>query len=141
MVERATDGRGWVAAWAALTDKGEGVYAVGIKLNGNPRGPAAEIGRTTDDVVWVDLVPTAKGTTCVWAEETQKGDANLLAAALDGEGRPRGVAAYAARGAAGWQVAPSKSGSVLALLRAPAPKGEPALDWQTADVNLHLRPT
>ena len=120
----ATDGRGWVAAWAALTDKGEAVYAAAIKPDGNPRSPAVELGRTTDDVVWVELAPTAKGAVCVWAEETQKGDANLLATALDVEGKPRGVASYAARGAVGWQVAPAKGGAMLAVLRSTSTKSD-----------------
>jgi hypothetical protein len=137
VLERATDGHGWVAAWATLTDKGEAVYAVGVKLDGNPRGQPVEIGRTTDDVVWIDLVPTSKGTVCVWAEETQKGDANLLAAALDGEGRPRGVASYAVRGASGWQVAPAKNGVAVAVLRAAPPKGEPTLDWLRLGEDAH----
>lgn len=137
VLERATDGRGWIAAWAALTDKGEAVVAIGLALDGRPRGPAVELGRSTDDVVWIDLVPTRKGTVCVWAEETPQGDANLLATALDAAGRPRGVASHAARGAVGWQVASATDGAALALLRAPAPKGEPALDWVRIDEDAH----
>lgn len=137
VLARAGDRQGWIAAWAALTEKGEAVYAVGIALDGRPRGVAIELGRSTDDVVWLDLVPTRKGTVCVWAEETRRGDANLLAAALDATGRPRGVASYAARGAVGWQVAPAPAGAALALLRAPALKGEPSLDWVRLDEDAH----
>src|SRR5262249_6447964 len=125
LVVRATGGpsAGFVAAWASLTDRGEALSIAGIDDSGAPRGPATELARTDDDVTWVDVVATPHGAICVWAEETRGGSANVLAVALEPDGKMRGVPARVARGVAGWQVTPAGEGAGLALVFAgPEPK-------------------
>ena len=104
LVVRPTRGAspGFALAWTVLTDRGEALWSVVLNDDGVPRNKPIELARTTDDVVWVDVVPTDAGAVCVWAEETRGGDANLLAAGLDVDGQVRGAPARIARGVAGW---------------------------------------
>ena len=118
LVLRATGGpgAGFVAAWTSLTERGEALAVVGIDDAGAPRGTPTELARTLDDIVWVDIVPTPRGALCVWAEETRGGDANVLAVALDPDGKMRGVPSRVARGVMGWQTAATGQGAALALV-------------------------
>lgn len=93
---------GFALAWTTLTDRGEALWAVVLGDDASPRSKPIELARTTDDVVWVDVVPTDLGAVFVWAEETRGGDANLIATAIDSEGRARGVASRVANGVTGW---------------------------------------
>ena len=93
---------GFVVAWTALVDRGETLWAGVVNDEGVARSKAVELARTSDDVVWVDVVPTDLGAVCVWAEETRGGDANVLAAALDTDGKVRSPSSRIARGASGW---------------------------------------
>ena len=104
LVVRPTRGKtpGFALAWTVLTDRGEALWSVVLNDDGVPRDKPIELARTTDDVVWVDIVPTDAGAVCVWAEETRGGDANILAAGLDVDGKVRGVPARIAHGVAGW---------------------------------------
>ncbi|MGC4003311.1 MAG: hypothetical protein QM811_09315 [Pirellulales bacterium] len=49
---------GFALAWTTLTDRGEALWAVVLGDDASPRSKPIEIARTTDDVVWVDIVPT-----------------------------------------------------------------------------------
>ena len=93
---------GVVLAWTVLTDRGEALWSVALGEDGVPRAKAVELTRTTDDVVWVDVVPSDVGAVVVWAEETRGADANLVVASLDSDGNVRGVPNRIARGIAGW---------------------------------------
>ena len=103
LVVRPTRGKtpGFALAWTVLTDRGEALWSVVLNDDGVPRDKPIELARTTDDIVWVDIVPTDAGAVCVWAEETRGGDANVLAAGLDVDGKVRGVPARIAHGVAG----------------------------------------
>lgn len=118
LVLRATGGEkaGFVAAWTAMTDRGEALRIIGIAEDGTARGEPHEIARTTDDIVWTEIVQTARGAVCVWAEELRSGDANVLAVSLDPDGRPRGVPSHVAKGVTGWQAVPTTMGAGLALV-------------------------
>ncbi len=132
---------GFVLAWTSLTDRGEALWAAVVGDDGVPRSKAIELARTGDDVVWVDIVPTEHGAVCVWAEETRAGDANLVAAALDGEGKVSGVPARVARGAIGWHALPIAGGVGVSVVtnanakRATAKGG--ALAFQKLDADGH----
>ena len=64
----------------------------------------------------IEVVPTPRGEICVWAEETHAGEANLFAAALEADGRPRGQPSAVVRGVIGWQAAPAANGVGIAVL-------------------------
>ena len=115
---------GFVAAWTELTDRGEALSVVGVGTNGAPAGASVEIARTQDDIVWVEIAPTAKGSVCMWAEQTRSGEANVLAVALEPNGKPRGVPSRVAKGVVGWQAVPSATGVGLAIVTAGG--GKPA---------------
>src|SRR5262249_9446011 len=87
LVLRPTGGDrgGYVAAWTALTDRGEALDVVGIGEDARPRGLPTELARTGDHIVWADGVPTSRGAIAVWAEETAAGGAHGLAVGV----RPR----------------------------------------------------
>jgi hypothetical protein len=148
LVVRATGGAGagFVAAWTSLTERGEALSVLGIDDAGaarGARGAPTELARSTDDIVWVDVVPTTRGAICVWAEETRTGDANVLAVALEPDGRMRGVPARVARGITGWQVTAAGQGAGLALVSASgdppkkAPVASGTLSWLRLDVDGH----
>ena len=93
---------GFLITWTSLTDRGKSLWAVAVGDDGAPRSKPVELTRTNDDIVWVDVVPTDHGSLCLWAEETRDNDANLVAAALDTDGKVRGVPTRVARGIVGW---------------------------------------
>jgi hypothetical protein len=128
LVLRASGGEtpGFLAAWTELTDRGEALSVVGVAADGSPTVPPIELARITDDIVWVEIVPTPRGEICVWAEETRNSDATIVAVPLDPIGKPRGVPSRVARGATAWQVVPTMAGAGLAIVTAAADKsGKP----------------
>ena len=107
---------GFYAGYGALLDRGQVVSIVALNADGSPKGPAVDVARTNDNVVWMDLVATSKGEVCVWAEQTPDADESVFAIALDGDGKPRGLPSRVARGATGWQALAIPSGIALAIV-------------------------
>ena len=110
---------GFVLAWTSLTDRGESLWAAVVGDDGAVRGKAIELTRTTDDIVWMDVVPTEKGAVCVWAEETRDGHVDMTAAALDGPGTVRGAPTRVARDVDGWHVLEVAGGIGLSTVSKP----------------------
>jgi hypothetical protein len=110
---------GFVVAWTTLTDRGEALWALSVGPDGVARGKPVELARTTDTIVWVDVVPTDAGATCLWAEETHAGDASVIAAALDTDGKVRGAPARVAHGVTGWHALELPGGLGLSTVSAP----------------------
>jgi hypothetical protein len=147
LVLRAAGGEhgAFVAAWTELTDRGEALSVAGLGADGAALIPPIELTRTTDDIVWVEITPTPRGEICVWAEETKSNDANILAVALEPNGKPRGVPSRVAKGVTAWQVVPTVAGVGLALVSSVAPKtaGPSAaasrsnIDWLKLDAEGH----
>jgi hypothetical protein len=110
---------GWLVAWTALLDRGESLSVLGVAPDGSTRGSPYDVQRTVDHVKWADVVPSPTGGTSVWAEETPSGDANMLAAPVDEDGKPRGLPVRVARGVRGWAAARDGDGVALALVGPP----------------------
>lgn len=132
---------GWLVAWSALLDRGESLSVFGVGADGTPHATPFDVQRTSDHVKWVDIVPTASGGMCVWAEETPAGDANILVAPLDGDGKPRGQPVRVARGVLGWATARDSDGVALALVGpgGDGSGGAGALSWWRLDADGHPR--
>jgi hypothetical protein len=107
LVVRAAASGGWLVAWSNLLDRGESLAVLALTRDGTPRGSPADVARTSDHIKWCDVVPSSHGAVVVWAEETGSGDANILADALNGEGRPLGMPVRVARGVERWQAVPA----------------------------------
>jgi len=107
---------GWLVAWSALLDRGESLTVTGLAPDTTTRTAPTDLQRTSDHVKWADLVAGPHGVTCLWAEETQSGDANILAAPLDSDGRPHGMPVRIARGVTGWATVRTDDGVGLALV-------------------------
>ena len=139
LVVRPTRGAtpGVAIAWTVLTDRGEALYAVVVGDDGVPRGKAVELARTSDDVVWVDIVASDVGSVVVWAEETRGGDANVLAASLDVDGKVRGVPARIARGVAGWHALQLPNGVGVSTIVTPKGAKGGSLSFQRLDADGH----
>ncbi len=139
LVVRPTRGAvpGVALAWTVLTDRGEALYAVVVGEDGVPRAKAVELARTSDDVVWVDIVATEVGCVVVWAEETRGADANVLAASLDLDGKVRGVPARVARGVAGWHALSLPSGVGISTIVTPKGAKGGALSFLRLDADGH----
>ncbi len=118
MVVRGAGGEqgAFVIAWTDLTDRGAALSVEGVTALGKPRSTPVEIARTQDNIVWIEIVPTARGEVGVWAEETRAGGANLFAVALEPDGRPRGLPAAVVHDVIGWQAIPTSNGAGLAIL-------------------------
>lgn len=124
---------GFVAAWTALADKGKTLRVIGIADDGSPRAAPSDLANSSNDIVWTDIVPTTQGALCVWAEQTRDGDANLLAAALDADGKLRGVPVRVARGVTGWELTKTSNGAALALIAADLKGKGGTLSWVRLD--------
>lgn len=110
---------GFALAWTSLTDRGKSLWAIAIADDGSPRAKPVEITRTTDDIVWVDMIPTEHGAVCLWAEETRGGDANVVAATLDESGKVKGAPVRVAHGIVGWHAFELDGGIGLSTVSAP----------------------
>ncbi|MDP9151027.1 MAG: hypothetical protein M3O36_13940, partial [Myxococcota bacterium] len=128
---------GWLLAWSGLLDRGESLSVLGLSPDGSARAPAVALEQTNDHIRWVDIVPTAHGGTCVWAEESPAGGANLLAAPLDGDGKPGGVPVRVARGLDAWTAVRAADGTGFALVAPDAkhapPTGHGSVSWMRMD--------
>ena len=135
-------GEGFVAVWTDLTDRGEALSIAGVGKDGVPATVAVEVARTANDIVWVEIVPTPRGSVCVWAEETRGAGADISVVALEPSGKPRGVASRIAQGVVGWQAMPTISGVALGLVvpgpAAPAAPGAKPADVRTRGSNVTL---
>jgi hypothetical protein len=109
---------GFVVAWTSLTDRGKSLWSVAIGDNGAARAKPVELTRTTDDIVWLDVVPSDHGAVCLWAEETRGGDANLVAAPIDTDGNVRGAPTRVAHGIVGWHALELPTGIGLSTVSA-----------------------
>ena len=140
---------GWLLAWSALMDRGEGLTVLALDARGQPRGAPVEVQRTADHLAWFDFIPTPAGAICAWAEETSAGAANLVAVAVDADGKPTGLPARVARGVSRWDVAgalasrstsaaSSSEGLALVEVADGAKAGAPgSLSWQLLDADGH----
>jgi hypothetical protein len=136
---------GFIAAWTYLTDRGEALSVVGIADDGRPRGDAVELARTSDDIVWMDVVPTSRGAVALWIEQPHGGVASVLAVALGGDGAMRGVPARIARGVSGWQVVGTDEGVGLAVVSpdsedktARKERRTSTISWRRLDADAHI---
>lgn len=131
---------GFVATWTSLTDRGKSLWSVAIGDDGKARGKPVELTRSTDDIAWVDIIPTDKGAVILWAEETRGGDANLIGASLDTDGRVRESAVRVARGITGWHALELPHGIGVSTVTGPkinGPKGGGALSFIRLDADAH----
>lgn len=109
--------RGYAVSFSALTERGKGLWAFGVTDDGVLRAPAAEITRSTNDIVWTELVPSPRGALLLWVEQSVEGEGSLLAASLDPLGKLRGVPVRVLRGVSGWQVVPTDGDVQLAVVQ------------------------
>jgi hypothetical protein len=127
---------GWLVVWSALEDRGESLTLLGLTPDGAPRGSSADIQRTSDHIKWIEVLPAPHGSLCVWAEEMPTGDANVLTALVDPDGKPHGMPVRAAQGVERWQVVGPGDGAGLALVTRGTrnePKGAGTLSWARLD--------
>lgn len=126
---------GYAVVFSALTDRGKGLWGFGVTEDGQLRGQASEITRTTNDLVWNDVVPTNRGALAVWVEQTADGDGILHAAALDEAGKLRGVPVRVLKGVAGWQVVATEDRVQIAVVHSHPglPREEPSEKSDKAD--------
>lgn len=117
---------GFVIAWTSLTDRGKSLWSVVVDDSGVPRAKPVELTRTNDDIVWIDVIPTDQGALCLWAEETRGGDANLVAAPLNTDGRVRGAPTRVARGIVGWHAIELPNGIGISMVAGADASGKPA---------------
>lgn len=131
---------GFVASWISLTDRGKSLWSVAVGDDGKARGKPVELTRSTDDIAWVDILPTDKGAVILWAEETRSGDANLTAASLDTDGHVRESAVRVARGITGWHALELPHGIGVSTVTGPkitTAKGGGALSFLRLDSDAH----
>jgi hypothetical protein len=137
LIVRASGGArgGWIVAWTALLDRGEALSLIGLAPDGVPRWKPVDIQRTSDHIRWADVIGGPHGATCIWAEEPPAGDANVLAAPLDTDGRPKGMPVRVARGIRGWNVTADGDGVGIALVTPGADDrtGTGSLSWARLD--------
>jgi hypothetical protein len=103
LVVRPAAGSGWLIAWSAVLDRGESLVVLGLARDGVARGTPVDVARTSDHIKWCDVIANSRGAVAVWVEETTAGNANVLADALNGEGRPLGMPVRVARAVDRWQ--------------------------------------
>ena len=144
VVRAAGDRAGFFAAWSAILDRGEVLAVLSLGADGSAKGTVVDVARTNDHVVWLEIVPTPRGALCVWAEETRDGEANILAVALEADGKMRGLPTRVAHGASGWQAVAAGDGAGIAVVSPPDAKKTKtkakggALSWVRIDADARV---
>jgi hypothetical protein len=123
---------GWWLVWTAIVDRGESITLLELAQDGTARGTPIMVERTSDHIVWADLLPTTHGALCLWAEQPGTGDANVLAASIDPDGKPRGIPVRVARDVERWAAVVAGEGAALALVTRTS-KGAGQLSWVVLD--------
>lgn len=106
-------GDSFAIGWTAFVDHGQAVWLAAADAKGLPRRKVVEAFRTENHIVYFRLLATAEGAAAVWVEETAKGEAIALGAALDPSGRLMGVPTRLASGVRAWDAAAVDGGVVL----------------------------
>ena len=115
LVARAVSG-GFVVAWSAPAENpGGALKLIEVDAAGMPRDAAFDVARGDREIVWFEVVPTSRGALCVWAEQSSKTEATILALSLDDRGKPRGVPSQVVRNVVGWQAVATARGAALAI--------------------------
>jgi hypothetical protein len=125
--------RGWWLVWTAIVDRGESITLLELAQDGTARGTPIVLEQTSDHVVWADLLPTARGALCIWAEHPGTGDANVLTACIDPDGKPRGIPIRVARDVERWAAVAAGEGAALALVARTNKSGAGQLSWVVLD--------
>jgi hypothetical protein len=128
----------YVAAWTDLVERGESINVMGLSSLGKPRARPTEVARTQDNVVWIEIVPTAHGELMFWAEETQAAGANVFLVPLAADGQPHGMPSAVVRNVTSWQAVASAVGGGLVFVTQKPGKGEGAkptstITWRAFD--------
>ncbi len=91
------------------------VEAMVLGVRGELSGGPTALAEPAGDVLWVDAVPTSRGTLALWA--VQHGDrADLFDVELGAAGEMAGAVHKVLEGARAWQVVPVKGGAALAAV-------------------------
>lgn len=96
------------------TSDGEVIRVSLLSHGGELSAGPVSVGRTTNSVLWIDVVPTARGLTVLWAA-SGAGRAEVWAAELGANAEPLGVPRLVARDAGAWQAVPFGKGLALAV--------------------------
>ncbi len=114
LVVRPVSG-GYAVAWSVIGEHGGSALRLfEVDADGVPESEPFDLARSDKDIVWFEIVRTARGALCAWAEQTSKTDATILTLALDDKGHARGVPSQAVRGVVGWQALATPRGVSLA---------------------------
>jgi hypothetical protein len=95
---------GYIAVSAAPQGEGFEISALLLSEQGEARGTPLSLTRDAGEVVWVDALPTARGTLTLWASK-RKGRASVMASELDAKGARLTQPTELARDVSAWQTA------------------------------------
>jgi len=111
-------GRRTVLAYTVASDDGaRHLVAQTLDVRGRALGEPTEVGSSSEDILWMQVMDTASGPLIVWANS--RGDrADIRAAGLDAGGRLRSAARDVVTDIRAWQVAETPNGASLAVVRA-----------------------
>ncbi len=104
-------GDGYVFAWAEPAEKNHAVKVLALDKAGKARGPATFAVQTSDDLGWIDVLPSAKGALLFW--EIRHDDRADLGVAPIVDGKA-GTATVIIKDALGWEALPTDRGAVIA---------------------------
>ena len=103
---------------------GDLVEALALGPRGELRGGPAPLTENGDDVIWVEAVPTSKGTIALWAVR-QADRADLYAVLIGASGERVGGATTVMRHARAWQAIRSEDGAAIGAVTAGVDPGLP----------------
>lgn len=114
----AQRGRRAVLAYTVVsTDGACHLMAQTLDVEGHSVAEPTEVGSSSEDILWMQVLDAASGPLIVWANS--RGDrADIRAAGLDADGRLRSAARDVVTDVRAWQVADTPNGASLAVVRA-----------------------
>ncbi len=117
-LQRAGSSLPLLMAYTAPDDRGsQRVLALPVDRTGRATRPPLELGTSGEAILWLQVLPTAKGPVLLWA--SSRGDrADLRAVCLDPKGEIREGARDVITDVRAWQIVPTPSGAALAVVHA-----------------------
>jgi hypothetical protein len=112
-------GDGYLAVWSELVAKNHALKILALDAEGKAAGAPILVTQVADDVVWVDVLPNAKGALVLW-EVTHDDRSDVTVVPVTG-GKVEGSPSLVVQGAIGWEAEATERGAAIATVMSDVP--------------------
>jgi hypothetical protein len=114
-------GDGYLAVWSELVAKNHAIKILALDAEGKATGAPTLVTQVADDVVWVDVLPNAKGALVLW-EVSHDDRSDVTVVPISGAGgKVDGSPTLVVQGAIGWEAEATERGAAIATVMSDVP--------------------